>query len=63
MQLDISKIVCYIDDSTANGYYWSRTITLGVKGGVTYDDILMVIAHELFHIYYWRKGICLANFD
>jgi hypothetical protein len=26
-----------------------------VKGGISKDDALMVIAHELFHIFYWRK--------
>jgi hypothetical protein len=49
------KIVCCIDDSTTHGFYGGRTITLGVKGGITLDDAKMVIAHELFHIYYWRQ--------
>ena len=55
ISIETDSIVCYLDNSTTNGYYGSRTITLGVKGTITKDDALMVIAHELFHIYYWRK--------
>ncbi|OGJ18236.1 hypothetical protein A3K73_00355 [Candidatus Pacearchaeota archaeon RBG_13_36_9] len=59
--IDISsdKITCYIDHSTSHGYYGSRTIFLGIKNGtknrIKMDDALMVISHELFHIYYWRE--------
>ncbi len=55
LNMDTKNIICYIDNQTTNGYYGSRTITLGVKGRINKDDTLMVISHELFHIYYWRK--------
>ena len=55
IDINADKIICYVDNKTTNGYYSDRTITLGVRGGVTKDDTLMVISHELFHIYYWRK--------
>jgi len=55
ISLKNDNIVCYVDSSTTNGYYGGRTITLGVKGGISKDDSLMVITHELFHIYYWKK--------
>lgn len=48
-----NSLICYLDDTTSNGYYGSRTIFLGTKG-ISRDDILMVISHELFHIFYWR---------
>lgn len=55
ISIKTGNIVCYLDNATNNGYYGSRTITLGVKGRITKDDALMVIVHELFHIFYWRK--------
>lgn len=55
LSLTTDKIICYLDDSTTHGYYGGRTVTLGVKGKISRDDALMVIAHELFHIFYWRK--------
>ena len=59
MDINTDKITCYIDHSTSHGYYGSRTIFLGVKNGIKkgikMDDVLMVISHELFHIYYWRE--------
>ena len=55
LTLDTDRIICYLDSSTTHGCYGSRTIFLGIKGGIGKDDALMVIAHELFHIYSWRK--------
>ncbi len=55
ISIHADKIICYIDNKTTHGSYGGRTIFLGVKGGITKDDALMVISHELFHIYYWRK--------
>jgi hypothetical protein len=55
IDINTDKIICYIDNRTTHGFYGSRTIFLGVKGGITKDDALMVISHELFHIFYWRK--------
>jgi hypothetical protein len=52
LSLKTNKIVCCIDGSTSNGYYGGKNITLGVQGGINKDDALMVITHELFHIYY-----------
>lgn len=53
--ISTEKIICRIDNSTTHGSYGSRTIFLGTKGGIDKEDILMVISHELFHIYYWKK--------
>jgi hypothetical protein len=55
LRIKTDKITCYIDSSTTNGYYGGKSITLGVKGGIDEDDVLMVITHELFHIFYWQK--------
>jgi len=55
MYLDTKHITCYLDSSTSHSLYGHKTIILGAKGGLTKDDILMVISHELFHIYYWRE--------
>jgi Zn-dependent peptidase ImmA (M78 family) len=55
LSINTEKIICYIDNKTTHGFYGSRTIYLGVKGGITKDDALMVISHELFHVFYWRK--------
>jgi len=55
MRLETKHITCYLDASTPHGMYGHRTIYLGTRGGLIKDDILMVIAHELFHIFYWRK--------
>ncbi|MBU0466065.1 MAG: hypothetical protein KJ718_03580 [Nanoarchaeota archaeon] len=54
--LDIStrSITCVIDSTTTNGYYGENKIFLGIKGGIDKDNLLMVIAHELFHIFYWK---------
>jgi len=53
--LKTEKIICTMDGSTSDGYYGYNNITLGVKGGIIKDDVLMVISHELFHIFYWKK--------
>ncbi|MFH0711912.1 MAG: hypothetical protein V1889_02270 [archaeon] len=55
LKLKTNKIICTIDNSTSHGLYGYKNITLGIKGGITKDDILMVITHELFHIFYWGK--------
>ena len=55
LAIKTKNIVCHIDDSTTHGYYGENSIILGVKGGVSADDARMVIAHELFHIFYWKK--------
>ena len=54
ISIKTSKITCYLDSSTTNAFYGNKRITLGIKD-ITNDDILMVIAHELFHVFYWRK--------
>jgi len=50
-----ANITCSINDSITNGLYGDNSITLGVKGGISADNVRMVIAHELFHIFYWKN--------
>jgi len=63
LAIKTNSITCHIDDSTTNGLYGKNSITLGVKGGISADDVRMVIAHELFHIFYWKKlkKMCLTK--
>tara|TARA_B100002003_G_scaffold250150_1_gene288522 strand:- start:935 stop:1624 length:690 start_codon:yes stop_codon:yes gene_type:complete len=47
------EITCYVDPYQKGGYYGEDNITVGTYKNP--EDVLFVIAHELFHIFYWRK--------
>lgn len=55
LKIDTDKTLCKIDTKTSNGYYGKNQIILGIGGGINEDDTLMVITHELFHIFYWKR--------
>lgn len=50
---ETKEIICYIDPYQNGGYYGENNITVGTYKNP--EDILFVTAHELFHIFYWRK--------
>lgn len=51
--VDTAKITCYADPYQKGGYYGEDNITVGTYKNP--EDVLFVIAHELFHVFYWRK--------
>ena len=53
INVDTDKITCYIDPYQNGGYYGEDHITVGTYKNP--EDILFVISHELFHVFYWRK--------
>src|SRR3989344_6858734 len=53
INVDTDKITCYIDPYQNGGYYGEDHITVGAYKNP--EDILFVISHELFHVFYWRK--------
>jgi Zn-dependent peptidase ImmA (M78 family) len=53
LKINSKKIICYIDPYQKGGYYGEDNITVGTYKNP--EDILFVIAHELFHVFYWRK--------
>lgn len=54
IQISTEEITCSINPYDSNGFYGEDNIVLGVVSSNSEDDI-MVISHELFHIFYWRK--------
>ena len=54
IKISSNEIICFINTLDTNGYYGEDYITLGIIDKNTEKDI-MVIAHELFHIFYWKK--------
>ncbi len=55
LSISTESISCRINPYTNHGFYGENNISLGIGGGITEDDSLMVISHELFHIFYWRR--------
>ncbi|MBU2496606.1 MAG: hypothetical protein KJ767_00925 [Nanoarchaeota archaeon] len=53
IKISIKKITCYLDPYTKLGFYGKNHISLSTN--IKLKDVLFVIAHELFHIFYWRK--------
>ncbi len=55
LKLSISdeEITCYVDPYQKGGYYGEDNIAVGTYKNP--EDVLFVVAHELFHIFYWRK--------
>ena len=51
--IDARGITCYVDPYQNGGYYGKDNITVGTYKNP--EDVLFVIAHELFHVFYWRK--------
>ncbi|MBS3074008.1 hypothetical protein J4447_00980 [Candidatus Pacearchaeota archaeon] len=51
--IDINEITCYVDPYQNGGYYGEDNIMVGVYENP--EDELFVIAHELFHVFYWRR--------
>jgi len=50
--IDTKKITAYIDPYQNGGYYGEDNITIGTYKNP--EDVLFVIAHELFHVFYWK---------
>ncbi len=50
--INTNEITCYIDPYQNGGYYGEDNITVGTYKNP--EDVLFVIAHELFHVFYWR---------
>jgi len=57
LNISTENITCYVDPYQKGGYYGEDNITVGNYRNP--EDVLFVIAHELFHIFYWRKLIKL----
>ena len=53
LPISTDKIACYVDPYQKGGYYGEDSITVGNYSNP--EDILFVITHELFHIFYWMK--------
>lgn len=53
INISTNKITCYIDPYQNGGYYGEDHITVGTYKNP--EDVLFVISHELFHVFYWRK--------
>ncbi len=47
------NIICYIDPYTNLGFYGEDYISVSIKQNIS--TILMIITHEIFHIFYWKK--------
>jgi hypothetical protein len=63
IKISTKEIVCYFDPYTNLGFYGKGNISISVKGEI--NSILMIITHELFHIFYWKKlkGMGLTQND
>jgi len=53
LKINSKGITCYVDPYQKSGYYGEDNITVGTYKNP--QDILFVIAHELFHVFYWKK--------
>src|SRR3989338_1032608 len=53
IKIDTENIICYVDPYQNGGYYEEDNITVGTYKNP--EDVLFVISHELFHVFYWRK--------
>lgn len=53
LSISVAEITCYVDPYQKGGYYGEDNIVVGTYENP--EDILFVISHELFHIFYWRK--------
>jgi hypothetical protein len=51
--IESKNITCYVDPYQKGGYYGEDNITVGTYKNP--EDVLFVIAHELFHVFYWKK--------
>lgn len=51
--VDTTEITCFVDPYQNGGYYGEDNINVGTYKNP--EDVLFVTAHELFHIFYWRK--------
>ena len=51
LSITSKDIICYIDPYQRGGYYGEDNITVGTFSNS--KDVMFVIAHELFHIFYW----------
>lgn len=54
IEISTKEITCFLNPYNTDGFYGENKIILGLVDLNTETD-LMVIAHELFHIFYWRK--------
>jgi len=53
LTIETGNISCYVDPYQNGGYYGVDNITVGAYKNP--EDILFVITHELFHIFYWKE--------
>jgi len=53
IRLSSNKMTCYIDPFTKLGFYGDYSISISLKLPVA--DSMMILTHELFHIFYWKK--------
>ena len=51
--INTKEITCYVDPYQNGGYYGEDNITVGTYKNP--EDVLFVTAHELFHVFYWRR--------
>jgi hypothetical protein len=53
ININTEKITCYVNPYQNGGYYGEDNITVGAYKNP--EDLLFVTAHELFHVFYWKK--------
>lgn len=53
LNVETNNITCFVDPYQKGGYFGEDNITVGTYKNS--EDVLFVITHELFHVFYWRK--------
>jgi len=53
ISISTENIICSIDPYTSHGFYGEDNISIGAD--FDSESAVMVISHELFHIFYWEK--------
>lgn len=56
------SMICYLDPYTRLGFY-SEGKSITISSQLPLKDSLMVIAHEIFHIFYWKKVAEMRLFE
>jgi uncharacterized protein YifE (UPF0438 family) len=54
INMSTRNFTCYFDPYTRLGFYGKKN-TIYVSSNLNARDGMMVISHELFHVYYWMK--------
>jgi Zn-dependent peptidase ImmA (M78 family) len=53
LDIETKDIICDVDPYQNGGYFGESNITVGAYKNP--EDVLFVITHELFHVFYWKN--------